>query len=60
MSRLLVVGLFFSLAVGSIAQTSVRVANKSLPAGYWPRGQSQPIIDKTQTIRLSAGHFSSD
>ncbi len=24
-----------------------------LPAGYWPREKSQPIIDKTQTITLS-------
>ncbi len=23
------------------------------PAGYWPREKSQPIIDKTQTIRLA-------
>jgi hypothetical protein len=26
---------------------------QTLPAGYWPLETSQPIIDKTQTIRLS-------
>jgi hypothetical protein len=26
---------------------------QTLPAGYWPLDKSQPIIDKTQTIRLS-------
>jgi len=24
-----------------------------IPAGYWPREKSQPIVDKTQTIRLA-------
>jgi hypothetical protein len=27
---------------------------QTLPAGYWPLEKSQPIIDKTQTIRLSS------
>jgi hypothetical protein len=27
---------------------------QTLPTGYWPLEKSQPIIDKTQTIRLSA------
>ena len=26
---------------------------QTLPTGYWPLEKSQPIIDKTQTIRLS-------
>src|SRR4030095_16741005 len=26
---------------------------QTLPAGYWPLEKSQPIIDKTETIRLS-------
>src|ERR1044072_5863954 len=26
---------------------------QTLPAGYWPLEKSQPIIDKTQTVRLS-------
>jgi hypothetical protein len=36
------------------AQTGSRMkANQTLPAGYWPLEKSQPIIDKTQTIKLS-------
>ncbi|HEX6650499.1 MAG TPA: zincin-like metallopeptidase domain-containing protein [Pyrinomonadaceae bacterium] len=27
---------------------------QNLPAGYWPLEKSQPLIDKTQTIRLSS------
>lgn len=27
---------------------------QTLPAGYWPLEKSQPIIDKTQTIRLAS------
>jgi hypothetical protein len=27
--------------------------NQTLPAGYWPLEKSQPIIDKTQTIKLA-------
>ena len=27
--------------------------NNSLPNGYWPAEKSQPVIDKTQTLRLS-------
>ena len=27
--------------------------SQTLPAGYWPLEKSQPLIDKTQTIRLS-------
>jgi hypothetical protein len=27
--------------------------NQTLPAGYWPLEKSQPITDKTQTIRLA-------
>ena len=26
---------------------------QTLPTGYWPIEKSQPLIDKTQTIRLS-------
>jgi Zincin-like metallopeptidase len=29
------------------------ILTQTLPAGYWPLEKSQPIIDKTQTIRLS-------
>src|ERR671938_993811 len=27
---------------------------QTLPAGYWPLEKSQPLIDKTQTIRLTS------
>lgn len=53
MLRLLAAGLILGLFVAAIAQTGSRVSNRSLPPGYWPREKSQPIIDKTQTIRLS-------
>ena len=29
---------------------------QTLPAGYWPLEKSQPLIDKTQTIRLAPDH----
>jgi hypothetical protein len=38
----------------SLAQTGSRMKpSKDLPPGYWPLEKSQPIIDKTQTIRLA-------
>ncbi len=38
----------------AFAQTGSRMQpNQNLPAGYWPPEKSQPIIDKTQTIRLA-------
>ena len=30
------------------------MSGPTLPTGYWPIEKSQPIVDKTQTIRLSA------
>jgi len=42
---------FFVLAS---AQNRSRVRpSMTLPAGYWPLEKSQPILDKTQTIRLA-------
>src|ERR1051325_5940573 len=32
---------------------TVVLLSQTLPAGYWPLEKSQPLIDKTQTIRLS-------
>src|SRR5215207_3727156 len=32
---------------------SALLLTQTLPTGYWPLEKSQPIIDKTQTIRLS-------
>ena len=45
--------LILSLSSLTVGQKSGRNAtNKTLPAGYWSLEKSQPIIDKTQTIRL--------
>lgn len=43
--------LFVFLLFGLIGSASAQTAK--LPAGYWTLEQSQPIIDKTQTIRLA-------
>jgi hypothetical protein len=55
MSKLLSLGLVL-LIVGSVmAQNrSSRKPRNGWPAGYWPVEKSQPIIDKTQTIRLAS------
>lgn len=44
----------FTIAMIGTAQTGSRMrpAN-NLPAGYWPLEKSQPIVDKTQPIRLA-------
>jgi hypothetical protein len=40
--------------LASVLQTSARITPQTnLPAGYWPVEKSQPIIDKTQPIRLA-------
>src|SRR5258706_12141714 len=40
--------------LSTFAQTGSRMkTDQTLPAGYWPLEKSQPIIDKTQTIRLA-------
>ena len=54
MSRLLAVLLVMAVSMSTLAQTeSGRRSSGQLPAGYWPLEKSQPIIDKTQTIRLA-------
>ena len=46
--------LFFGVFVFAFSQTGSRMkTNQTIPAGYWPLEKSQPIIDKTQTIRLA-------
>ncbi|HYJ89587.1 MAG TPA: zincin-like metallopeptidase domain-containing protein [Pyrinomonadaceae bacterium] len=46
--------LLSSFCLFAMAQTKPRVRNTTgLPPGYWPLEKSQPIIDKTQTIRLA-------
>ncbi|MGH9880247.1 MAG: NUDIX hydrolase, partial [Pyrinomonadaceae bacterium] len=50
---LLVVEVLFLFAI-TFAQTETRMnARDTLPAGYWPLEKNQPIIDKTQTLRLA-------
>ena len=52
--RLLAITLLTTLCFGAMAQTrSIMKSSNNLPAGYWPQDKSQPIIDKTQTIRLA-------
>src|SRR5260221_14012669 len=54
MVRIFVVAFVLISFVSSFAQTGSRMkTDQTLPAGYWPLEKSQPIIDKTQTIRLA-------
>src|SRR6266478_2267234 len=54
MIRFFVVAVVLISFVSSLAQTGSRMkTNQTLPAGYWPLEKSEPIIDKTQTIRLA-------
>ncbi len=54
MFKSLLVGIVLSSFVVSLAQTTSRNrAPKALPPGYWPLEKSQPIVDKTQEIRLA-------
>jgi hypothetical protein len=46
--------LILSFFVFALSQRNVRTkTNEALPNGFWPLEKSQPILDKTQTIRLS-------
>ncbi len=46
--------MILSLCFVALAQTGSRTrGNKTIPPAYWSLDQSQPIIDKTQTIRLA-------
>jgi len=59
---LIVLILVSSFSVFALAQTKSRKSKgNGLPRGYWSLEKSQPIIDKTQTIRLSTdlSHLSS-
>jgi hypothetical protein len=61
LSRLFTFALMTGMIAGTMAQTGSRTNSPAaLPAGYWPLEKSQPIIDKTQTIRLApdVSHFS--
>jgi hypothetical protein len=63
MTRLLIVLILLSsFSVFALAQTKSRKSmSNGLPPGYWPPEKSQPIVDKTQTIRLTTdlSHLSS-
>lgn len=54
MIRLLAVLSCLSTCLLALGQTgSLMKSANNLPSGYWPLEKSQPIIDKTQTIRLA-------
>ena len=55
MKQLLTFALILTTFIGFVpAQTTARKAvSTDLPAGYWSLEKSQPILDKTQTIRLA-------
>jgi hypothetical protein len=42
-----------AFSLNAMPQASRRKQSNDLPAGYWPVEKSQPIIDKTQPIRLA-------
>lgn len=51
MRRFLAVPVMLSIFLSAMAQTGSRTV--TLVTGYWPIEKSQPILDKTQTIRLA-------
>jgi hypothetical protein len=54
MKKLFVMLTLSILVAHTSAQTGSRMkSNQTLPPGTWPVEKSQPIIDKTQTIRLA-------
>jgi len=53
LSKLLTFALITGIVTGTMAQTGSTNSRTGLPAGYWPLEKSQPIIDKTETIRLA-------
>lgn len=43
-----------SLSICAVAQTgTVMKPSENLPAGYWPVEKSQPLVDRTRTIKLA-------
>ncbi|MCM3870770.1 MAG: zincin-like metallopeptidase domain-containing protein [Pyrinomonadaceae bacterium] len=53
LSKLLAFALMTGIVTGTMAQMSSTDSRSGLPASYWPLTKSQPIIDKTETIRLA-------
>jgi hypothetical protein len=52
MIKLSVVIILLSTGVLTVAQPRTKTPD-TWPSGYWPHDKSQPIIEKTQTIRLA-------
>jgi hypothetical protein len=53
MKNLLTLTLIFAGSTFALAQTGSRkTSGAALPKGYWSLEQSQPLVDKTQTVRL--------
>jgi hypothetical protein len=53
MKQLLVFALILTAFVGYLPAQTPKRSSESLPKGYWGIEKSQPVIDKTQTIRLA-------
>jgi zincin-like metallopeptidase len=54
MKSIVAVSLLFTLFMPTLAQEKPRSrSGQNLSGGYWPLEKTQPIIDKTQTIRLA-------
>ena len=54
MAKLIAAALVLTMFVCTMAQRNSRMNSQStLSSGYWSLEKSQPLIDKTQTIRLS-------
>ncbi|HKP38454.1 MAG TPA: zincin-like metallopeptidase domain-containing protein [Pyrinomonadaceae bacterium] len=53
MKEIISVLLILGISATLFAQGPRPKTGGTWPAGYWPRDKSQPIIDKTQTIRLA-------
>jgi hypothetical protein len=53
-NKILTILALLTFLASALAQTGSRMkTNQTLPAGYWPLEKSQPIVDKTQTIKLA-------
>jgi hypothetical protein len=54
LSKLMSFALLIGIVIGTMSNTASHTDSRAdLPPGYWPLEKSQPIIDKTETIRLA-------
>ncbi len=54
MSKLIALFVLLTTFAATLAQNGARMSSlDTFPAGYWPLEKSQPIIEKTETIRLA-------